>query len=276
MKILIAADMEGITGVTNWDQVTPGHFEYPRFRKLMTQDVNAAIEGAFIAGADDVLIADGHHLGSNILIEELDARAHLNSGSPAPLSMVNGVDRQTAGVLFIGYHAQAQSKHAILDHTWSSSRVAGVWLHEKRVGEIGLNAAVCGHFGAPVIMISGDQTACGEARDLLGPLEVAVVKHATGRMAAECLAPAVTAEKICEAAARAVGQLKVGAETGEKPRPYQVDAPVKLTIQFHMAEMADRAALLPGAERLDGVRIQIQAPDMLTAYAAFRAAVSLA
>src|SRR5512139_3697983 len=92
MKILIAVDMEGITGVTTWEQVTPGQAEYARFRRLMTQDVNAAIRGAFDAGADEIIVADGHNLGRNILLEELDPRARLNSGSPSPLSMVQGVD----------------------------------------------------------------------------------------------------------------------------------------------------------------------------------------
>ena len=92
MKILIAADMEGISGVTTWDQVTAGHFEYARFRRIMTEDVNAAVRGAFEAGAKDVFVTDGHANGSNILIEELDPRASLNTGSPSPLSMVQGVD----------------------------------------------------------------------------------------------------------------------------------------------------------------------------------------
>ena len=85
MKILIAADMEGISGVTTWDQVTAGHFEYPRFRRLMTEDVNAAVRGAFDAGAKEVLVTDGHASGSNILVEELDPRASLNTaGTPSP------------------------------------------------------------------------------------------------------------------------------------------------------------------------------------------------
>src|SRR4030042_339638 len=106
MKILIAADMEGITGVVCWDHVSPDHAEYPRFRLLMTGDVNAAIRGAFEGGADEVLVTDGHSSGRNILIEELDDRARLNSGSSYPLSMVRGADSGISGVLFVGYHAR--------------------------------------------------------------------------------------------------------------------------------------------------------------------------
>jgi len=176
MKILIAADMEGITGVVDSNQTNLSHAEYGRFRRLMTGDVNAAIRGAFDAGADEVVVSDGHWFNLNILIEELDPRARLNTGSPRPFSMVEGVQHGVDGVLFVGYHARVGTQDAILDHTWSSGRVDGVWLNGEIVGEIGLNAAVCGHFGAPVLMISGDQTACAEATALLGDVETAIVK----------------------------------------------------------------------------------------------------
>src|SRR5215510_14548140 len=196
MKILIATDMEGITGVTTWDQVTPGHAEYARFRKLMTQDVNAAIRGAMEAGAEEVIVADGHWNGSNILVEELDPRARLNTGSPSPLSMMQGIDESVDAVFFIGYHARNGTPNAILDHTWSSETVANVWINDLLTGEYGLNGAVAGHFGAPVIMVSGDQTACAQMAELLGDVETTVVKQASGRFAAECLSPEATREMI--------------------------------------------------------------------------------
>src|SRR5215213_8273246 len=210
MKILIATDMEGITGVTTWDQVTPGHPEYTRFRKQMTEDANAAIRGACNAGADEIIVADGHWNGSNILIEELDVRARLNTGSPSPFSMMQGIDESVDGVLFIGYHARNGSPSAILDHTWSSKAVSNIWLNDILTGEYGLNAAVAGHFGVPVIMVSGDQTACAQVTELLGEVETAVIKQASGRFAAECLAPQVTQELICLRAERAVERLAQG------------------------------------------------------------------
>ena len=271
MKILIAADMEGITGVTNWDQVDPEHAEYVRFRRLMTEDVNAAIRGAFDAGADEVVVADGHDAGSNILIEDLDARARLCSGSPSPLSMMEGIDSEVDGVFFIGYHARAGSQDAILDHTWSDTRVANVWLNSVLVGEYGLNAAVAGYYGVPVIMISGDQTACAQTVELLGPLETAVVKQARSRFAAECLTPPDAQEQIAQSARRAVERLA----EGDAPDPYIVDAPVAVTIEFRRSDMADRASRLPGSQRV-GLRIAFSSPDMIAAYLSFRAAVSLA
>jgi len=226
MKILIATDMEGITGVTMWDHVTPGHAEYARFRRLMTQDVNAAIRGAIDGGAGEIIVADGHWNGSNILVEELDPRAKLNSGSPSPFSMMQGLDTGVGGVFFIGYHARQGSQNAILDHTWSDTCVANVWLNEMIAGEYTLNAALAGHYNAPVLMVSGDQTVCAQVRDQIGNVEVAVVKQASGRFAAECLAPEITSQLIHEAAQRAVKRLA----KKDAPKPFRRDR--KITFPF--------------------------------------------
>ncbi len=271
MKILIAVDMEGITGVTTWEQVNPSHAEYARFRKLMTQDVNAAVRGAFDAGADEVIVADGHWNSSNILIEELDPRAKLNSGSPSPFSMMQGIDETIDGVIFIGYHARNGSPNAILDHTWSSKTVANVWLNDSLVGEYGLNAAVAGHFGVPVIMISGDQTACAQATELLGDVETAVVKQATGRFAGECLTPEATQELICLAAERAVQRLA----EGDAPDPFVLDTPISVTVEFFSSDMADRATRIPFTKR-DGTRVSLTVQEMEAAYNGFRSLVMLA
>jgi D-amino peptidase len=271
MKILIATDMEGVTGVTTWDQVTPGHAEYARFRKLMTQDVNAAVRGAFDAGAEEVLVADGHWNGSNILVEELDPRAKLNTGSPSPFSMMQGIDETVDGVMFVGYHARNGSPNAILDHTWSSETVANVWLNEILTGEYGLNAAVAGQFGVPVIMVSGDQTACAQVEELLGEVERAVVKYATSRFAAECLMPQVTNEVIYTSAMRAVARLA----EGEAPDPFVLDVPVRATVEFFTSDMADRAMRIPFTVR-EGTRVSFSVQDMTAAYNSFRALVTLA
>jgi D-amino peptidase len=272
MKILIAADMEGISGVVNWDQATPSHPEYTRFRRIMTGDVNAAIRGAAQSGADEIVVTDGHANGLNILIEELDSKARLNSGAASPLDMVQGVDEGVNGVLFVGYHARAGSQHAILNHTWSSRTIAGVELNGRGVGEIGLNAALCGHFNVPVLMISGDQTACGEALDLLGPIEVAVVKRASTKMSAECLPLEISRRLICEAASRAVGRLKAG----EVFQPLRVATPVHVGVEFLQPEMAEAASLLPGVTQVNGRRIEFSSPDMPAVYQTFRAATALA
>jgi D-amino peptidase len=271
MKILIAVDMEGITGVTTWDQVDTTHPEYLRFRKLMTGDVDAAIRGAFDAGATEVVVADGHHHGSNILVEDLDGRARLNSGSPSPFSMMQGIDESVDGVFFVGYHARNGSANAILDHTWSSRTVANVWLNDLLTGEYGLNAALAGYFGVPILMASGDQTACKQMSELLGEIETAVVKQASGRFAAECLPPLVTQELIQAAAQRAVERLS----GDDVPEPFVLDTPIRVTVEFFSSDMADRAAIIPLTER-DGTHVSFTAPEMTSAYCAFRSMVMLA
>ncbi len=271
MKILIAADMEGITGVVNWDQVDPAHAEYARFRRLMTQDVNAAIRGATAGGATEIIVTDGHAFGHNILIEELESNARLNSGNSSPFSMVQGIGTDIQGVIFVGYHARAGAANAVLNHTWSRNRVQNVWLNGQLVGEIGLNASVCGHYRVPVLMISGDQTACAEAASLLGKIEVVVVKQAYGRLSAECLPPPVTHSQIFRAAERVTRQLA----TGQTPSPLQQPTPIEISIQFNQSEMAETAARMPGADLLDDRRIRFTAPDMPSAYTIFRTAVRL-
>jgi D-amino peptidase len=212
-----------------------------------------------------------------ILIEKIDARARLNSGSPRPYSMIEGIDEGVDGALFIGYHARAGTPNAILDHTWSSSRVEGVWLtpaggERMAIGEIGLNGAVCGHFGAPVVMISGDQSACAEAASLFPGIVTAVVKQAKGRNAAECLPPSVTAELIEQCAAKGVDHL-----LGERPpKPLRLQGPVTVAVEYVKSEMADDAAILPGAQRAEAKVVEFIARDMHEAYRAFRSLVGLA
>jgi D-amino peptidase len=272
MKILIAVDMEGISGVTCWEHVTPGHAEYERFRRVMTADVNAAIQGAFTGGAKEVIVADGHWNSSNILIEELDPRARLNSGTPSPFSMVEGVQDGVDGAMFVGYHARAGTANAILDHTWSSKCVADLWVNDLLMGESGLNGAVCGYFNVPVLLVSGDQSVCAEASEMLGALETVVVKKASGRSSAACLTPQVAQDLIRQAAMRAVQRLA----NHQAPPPFRLPEPIHVVVELFYSEMADKAALLPGAKRLDGRRIEIHAADMVEAYRSFRAAVALA
>jgi D-amino peptidase len=271
MKILIAADMEGVSGVVHWDHVNSKHADHARFRKLMTGDVNAAIRGAYDAGVKEVIVSDGHGSFRNILIEELDPRVRLNAGEPRLLAMVQGVDAGVTAAMFVGYHARVGTQNAILDHTWSSSCVASVWLNGQAFGEIGVNAAVCGHFGVPVIMVSGDRAACTEAVELLGAIETAVVKQATGQMSAECLAPEVAQQRIYEAARQAVDRL-----SSARPQPFRLETPVAVAIEFMTSEMADRAAVLPGALRPEGKRVDYTADDILTGYRAMRAMAALA
>ncbi len=283
MKLLIAVDMEGATGIVSWGQVDPSTSEYLRCRHLLTADVNAAIAGACDAaaasgmpagspGGIEIQVSDGHWNSGNVLIEELDVRARLNTGTSSPFSMVQMVQEGVDAVFFVGYHAMAGSKAAILDHTWSSVRVHNLWINDRLAGETGLNGSVCGAFGAPVLLVTGDQTVAAEARDWIPGVTTAVVKQAAGRVCAQCLPAGVTGPLIREKAALALS----GYLAGKAPSPIATTTPVRIRIEFANSQMADMAVLMPGAERVDGRSVAFQSPDMASAYLAFRACVNLA
>jgi D-amino peptidase len=185
--------------------------------------------------------------------------------------MMQGIGEDVDGVIYVGYHARQGSQNAVLDHTWSSKCVANLWLNDTLVGEFGLNGALAGYFGVPVLMVTGDQTACAQTVELLGPVATIVVKQATGRTSAECLGPEVTQKMIAEGAKRAVQNLK----RGSAPEPFILDTPILVTVDFTNSSMADYAMRVPGSAR-DGNRVSVEAVDMAVAYTAFRALVGLA
>jgi D-amino peptidase len=264
--------MEGISGVVDWSHVDSDNTEYQRFRRLMTADVNAAIRGAFEGGADEVTLSDGHDYGRNVLIEDLDPRARLNSGSPSPFSMVQGIDDHVDALIFVGYHARAGARNAILAHTWSSRSIYNLWLNDMLVGEMGLNASLAGHFGVPLIMVSSCQAGTEEAAALAPGVETVAVKRGSSMFAAECLKPEVSQPLIQQAAARAVKRFKAG----QTPAPIKVAYPVKIKVELTAPHMADSASVLPFVTRLDGRTLVCEAKDMPEAHRMFRSIAGLA
>jgi len=272
MKLLIAADMEGISGVVNWEQVKPGTSEWQRFRRIMTEDVNAAISGAMESGVDEVIVSDGHWNSDNIMIELLDPRARLNCGTPSPFSMLQGIVQNVDVVFFIGFHARVDTQLAILDHTWSNIIVANVWLNEYLVGETGLNAALAGHFNVPVLLISGDQAVNHEAKELIPGIQSVVVKQANGRFSADCLHPKEAQNLIREGARLAIQAY----QNGESAQAFKVKQPIQGKVELKSTEFADRAQIVPGVQRISARDIVFQSEDMPTAYRTFRTVVDLA
>jgi D-amino peptidase len=266
MNVLMSVDMEGIAGVVAGDHVASKHKEYERFRKLMTAEANAAVEGALAGGATRVVVNDSHGGMANILIEELNPAAELISGSPKPFGMVQGIGPDVDAVFFVGYHAASGTGGAVLEHTWSG-RVVEVRLNGQAVGETGLNAALAGAYGAPVVLVTGDRAVTEEARALLGEIETVAVKEGVTRTAARCLHPEVAQERIRQAAERAVGRAIP---------PFVVPPPITLRIVFQRAIHADMAELVPGSQRVDGRAVEWTGEDMPTVYRVFRAMAALA
>lgn len=251
-RILISADMEGTCGVVSWTQVMPpevvGSSEphsqdrYLRTRWRMTAEVNAAVEGALAGGADEVIVTDSHDGKRNLIPEELHPAVRFLSGSDMPLRMVQGVDLGgIAGVFLTGYHAKAGTS-APLAHTWSR------WLNDVRIdgvstGEFGINAIVAGHFGVPVILVTGDDKAISQTQEYIGDqVTGVVVKEAITTYAAIHLHPLKAQALIREGAAQAVRNLGTA-------RPFALKKGTAVELEFQHQAHADQAAYVPGVSR---------------------------
>jgi D-amino peptidase len=269
MKVFISADMEGTAGVTDWEQVLATHSDYGRFRRLMTEEVNAAVLGALEAGAKEVVVNDSHASMRNILIEELHPQAQLVSGSPKPHSMMQGIDNTFDAVFFTGYHGAAGTANAILDHTFSSAAVRQIKLGNLVVGEAGMNAALAGHFKVPVALVCGDSTAVAQTKRLIPHVETVSVKEAIGRLAARSYTPVEARRRIKEGAARALKRVK-------EHKPLIVPRPVALEIDWHYTAMADRCMLIPGMIRVNPRAVAYKARDVEQAYTLTVACLTLA
>jgi D-amino peptidase len=269
-KVLISADMEGISAVVHSVETNPGRYDYERGRALMTAEVNAVVAGVFDAEPSaDVLVADAHGSFRNLLPEDLDHRVRLVRGRPRPLGMLSGLDDGVDGVLLVGYHARAGTGPAVLAHTMSDA-VLGVRLNGREMGEIGLNAALAGHHGAAVVLLSGDDIACAELLDLVPEASTVAVKRALGQTAAEALHPAVARDRLRHGAAAAI------ARRAQIP-PLSITGPVSLAVDLHNLATVDSAMLIPGVERVAGARtVSFTGRDVAQAYGVVQLLVQLA
>lgn len=256
LKIYISADMEGIAGVVTGEQLGPQGFEYARFREFMTQEVNAAIEGALAAGATQIVISDSHGNGQNLLIEKLPREALIIRSWPRPLGMMQGIDETFAGAIFIGYHTGTTNLQGVRAHTLSSARLTDVRLKGVSVSEAGINAAIAGHFNVPVIMVSGDDAVVKETTALLGNIEGAVVKWASGFHSAKTMTPSAACDLIREKARRAVSRLR-------EFKPYKLSAPIDLNVSFKNYRPSEVLSYLSIVERTDAHTIRFVGKDIL-------------
>ena len=259
VKVYISADMEGIGGVTTWEkQSSPKGPDYEKFRRLMTLEVNAAIAGAFDAGATYVLVSDSHWDAQNLDPELLDKRAEVVRSWPRALGMMAGIDNTYAAAVFVGFHARENTPNAILAHTDSATTILDVKLNGVSVPEAGINAAIAGEFGVPVVFVSGDQTIAAQCRELFGPIETAVVKQAIGFFSGIMVHPDEAQRRIREGVRR-------GVEHRHDLRPYRVDRPVRLEMAFKNQVLAEVISFLPGVERPAGNVVTLRPKDMIEA-----------
>jgi D-amino peptidase len=256
MKVYISADMEGVVGVVTGDQLGPGGFEYQRARELMTQEVLTAIEAARSAGATEILVSDSHGNGENILLEKLPKDVQLVRSWPRPLMMMEGIDETFDAAIFIGYHASTVNKEGVRAHTISSGRLTDVRLNGVSMPEAGINAAIAGHFGVPVVMISGDNAIIDETKALLGDVEGAIVKWAISFHSARTLTP--------DAAYELIGaRVKQALERLADFKPYKIPIPVQLEVSFKSYRPPQLLGYLPIVEQIDSHSIRYTGRDMI-------------
>lgn len=252
MKIYIACDAEGISGVYRRPD------EIAEIRTMMTRDANAAVAGARAAGASEIVVWDLHNAGKTLLYEELEEGAEYVQGGPHVESLP-GLDSSFAGVLLIGYHAMAGTARAVCDHTISSATWQHIWINGMMLGEVGLDALWAGRLGVPVLLVTGDDKVCAEARALLGDIETAQVKVGLGRHAARMLSPKAARQLIRDRASAALA--KVG-----KIKPFTMDPPYEVKLKYASSSHLD-GILFDGKrrERLDGQTIVFRTNDLVEA-----------
>lgn len=243
MKVLISVDMEGVTGVTHPDDTLSHGADYSMYRRFMTRDADAAIKGAFDAGATEVVVNDSHMSMRNLLLEDLDPRARVIRGFNKPLCMVQGVDDTVDALVCVGYHACSGTEAGVLNHTLLGKEVHNLLLDGEPIGETGLNALVAGHFGVPVAFVAGDDAVCREARGLLGEdLPTYAVKDGIDMLTASCLHPDVTYEGIRTGVTNALRTVK-------DRRPHQVAGEHSFAFEWNSTTIASTCAYIPTVEQ---------------------------
>jgi D-amino peptidase len=263
LKVFISVDMEGVSGLINWDETSQGGPDYPLFRKLMTEEANAAISGALDAGATEIVVRDAHDSARNILPDLLRPEARLIREWNGPLSMMEGIDKTFDAVVFIGYHARAGTPDAVLKHTMSLS-LFDVILNGVRMPEGGWNAAIAGYFDVPVVFLSGDSAIGKQIKEIIGPIETVAVKDGIGK-AASMIHPSKAQEMIQKGVAAALRNLKAY-------KPYKPASPYKLEIVFNDENQALRASWIPGAVRTSERSVAFTSADFMDIIKDFRLA----
>ncbi|RMF10615.1 MAG: amino acid amidase [Candidatus Neomarinimicrobiota bacterium] len=254
MKVYFSVDIEGVTGLTHWDEATQSHADYPQFQRQMTAEVVAACQGALAAGADEIWIKDAHATGRNILAGELPPEARLIRGwSGSPMSMVQELDDSFDAIGFIGYHSAAASGGNPLAHTMSSSKIAEMRLNGDRMSEFMLHGYAARLHGVPTVFLSGDEWICAHARTLVPAIETVAVKTGVGDSVIS-LQPDLALSRIREGVKHALSGHLQDCLFPARDR-YRIE------IRFTTATRAYRASFYPGAIPVDDVTLGFEHTD---------------
>jgi len=269
-RVFVSVDMEGIWGVVHSNQVSATSPEYSRAQKWMVDDTNAVLAGLWDAGASEIVVNDSHGSMRNIVADALDPRASLLSGSPKPLSMMQGIDEKFDAVVFVGYHARAGTTPAILDHTISSATIRAIRVNGQELPELGINALIAGYYKVPVILLTGDTETCSQARAVLGDtLVTAAVKEATGRFAARMYPAEQARQRLRDAARDALSKRGT-------IQPFRLAAPYAFDVEFLNSAQAEMPLMLPNVKRTTPRSVSFTATDFIQGFKLLRAIIALA
>ncbi len=261
-KVFISVDMEGITGVVHWEEVSRTGKDYDYFRRIMTLETNAAIEGALAAGAKEIIVRDSHGSARNILPDLLDKNAKLiREWSGGPKSMMEGIDKTFDAAIFIGYHAKAGTPNALLEHTMTGS-VTDVSINGVSLPEAGINALIAGLYDVPVVFVAGDAAICKQAENLFGTVETVAVKEGVGSAAVN-LHPEVSREKIRRGVQESLSHL-------DRFTPYKFEAPYRMVLKLKQETTVHEKAFYPGAKRTGEWELTFESSDLMEAIKAFQ------
>jgi D-amino peptidase len=268
MNVFISADIEGVAGVVHREHTARDGKEHDRARMLMTEEVNACIEGALSAGAAEVVVNDSHGTMRNLIPEAIHPEAQYITGSPKMLAMMEGIGPEFDAAILLGYHSR-MGNDGILNHTFHGGVIQNIRINKRDMGEIALSACIAGVFRVPVVLITGCQYAAKEALDFIPTIETAVVKHTINRQTARNLSP----EK---------ARLLIKQKTRESLMRYKEIPPVSLEgrflvdVTFLHSGLADAAGIIPITERLNPTTLRIQTDDFVSAYRYIRSFIAIA
>jgi len=252
--VFLITDAEGVAGVCRQDQTDPKDQE---MRQLLTGEINAAVDGLYAGGADDVIVWDGHDGSQTLSALTIHPRSKLIIGD---LGVTMTLERKYAAIGFVGQHARANRKGGIMAHSYSSLGIQTMLMNGKPVGEIETRAALAGAFNVPIVFLAGDQAAADDLHAIVPDAELAVVKEGFSNYACQTLSAQSARELIHDRARR--GMQRAGAI-----KPYKVEGPVTIQIEYTARNVlgAD-ASLRPGAEVVDARTIRYSGKDFLEAW----------
>ncbi len=256
MKLYIATDMEGISGTVHGTSTMPPSPDYDRYRKLMTQEVNAAIEGALEAGVTEILVNDGHGTMRNILAEELHPEARLISGYPKPMLQLTELDTSFSAAVFIGFHARSNT-NGVMSHTFFGSGFNYLKLNGHECTEAEFDAAVAGRWNVPVVCVSGDNILEQQLKAWMPSTRFAQTKIATSHKSANSLHPTKACAVIKE-------QVMNGIRSRDQIPPLKIAGPYEIEVQFKAVAQCDVCSIIPGVTRIDPITVRYSHSDLLT------------